>query len=52
LEAKVKKIDFAGQNIYAGFDIHFKSWKVTIMAENVVCKIFTQMYLSKLRHWL
>jgi transposase len=42
MEAQVKKIDFTNQNIYAGFDAHLKSWKVSIMVENVMYKTFTQ----------
>ena len=42
MKAQVNKIDFTDQNIYAGFDAHLKSWKVTIMAEDVVYKTFTQ----------
>jgi transposase len=42
MNTQVKKIDFTDQNIYAGFDTHLKSWKVTVMAENVVYKTFTQ----------
>lgn len=42
MKAQVKKIDFTDQNIYAGFDAHLKSWKVTVMAEDVVYKTFTQ----------
>ena len=42
MKAQVKQIDFTGQNIYAGFDVHKKSWKVTIMAEDVYYKTFTQ----------
>jgi transposase len=42
MEAQVKKIDFKDQNIYAGFDVHLKSWKVTVMAEDIVYKTFTQ----------
>ena len=42
MEAQVKKIDFTDQNIYVGFDAHLKSWKVTVMAENIVYKTFTQ----------
>jgi len=42
MEAQVKKIDFTGQNIYAGFDAHLNSWKVTVMAEDIVYKTFTQ----------
>lgn len=35
-------IDFNGQNIYVGFDVHKKDWKVTIMAESIVHKTFAQ----------
>lgn len=42
MKAQVKKIDFTDQNIYAGFDAHLKSWKVTVMAEDTVYKTFTQ----------
>jgi transposase len=36
------KIDFKGHHIYAGFDVHVKSWKVTIMTEKLHHKTFTQ----------
>jgi transposase len=42
MESQVKKIDFTDQNIYAGFDAHLKSWKVTVMAEDLVYKTFSQ----------
>jgi len=42
MEAQVKKIDFTNQNIYVGFDAHLKSWKVTVMTEDIVYKTFTQ----------
>ena len=42
MEAQVKKIDFTDQNIYVGFDAHLNSWKVTVMAEDIVYKTFTQ----------
>ncbi len=42
MEAQVKKIDFTGQDIYVGFDAHLNSWKVTVMAEDIVYKTFTQ----------
>jgi transposase len=35
-------INFRGQNIYVGFDVHKKDWKVTIMADSIVHKSFTQ----------
>jgi len=42
MRSQVKKIDFTGHNIYAGFDVHKKSWKVTIIAEDAFYKTFTQ----------
>ena len=42
MNAQVKKIDFTNQNIYAGFDAHLKSWKVSIMVDNVMYKTFVQ----------
>jgi hypothetical protein len=33
MQSKGTTIDFKGQNVYAGIDIHLKSWKVTIMLE-------------------
>jgi transposase len=42
MDTQVTKIDFTGQNIYVGFDAHRKSWKVTVMAEDIVYKTFTQ----------
>ena len=42
MNTQVRKIDFTGQNIYAGFDVHLKSWKVTVMVEDVEHKTFSQ----------
>jgi len=42
MKAQVKQIDFIGQNSYAGFDAHYKSWKVTVMTEDTVYKTFTK----------
>ena len=36
------KLDFKGQNIYVGFDVHLKSWTVTIMTEKLTLKTFSQ----------
>lgn len=36
------KIDFNGKNIYVGFDVHLKSWKVTVMTEKLTHKTFSQ----------
>ncbi len=36
------KIDFKGQNIFVGIDVHLKSWSVTILSETSVLKKFSQ----------
>jgi transposase len=35
-------IDFKGQNIFVGIDVHLKSWAVTILTESLTHKTFTQ----------
>lgn len=42
METQINKLDFNGQNIYVGFDVHLKSWTVTIMTEKLVHKTFSQ----------
>jgi len=42
MQAKGTTIDFNGQNVYAGIDIHLKSWKVTIMLGDREHKTFSQ----------
>lgn len=37
-----KKLDFSGESIYVGLDVHKKSWKVTIMTACGEHKTFTQ----------
>lgn len=39
---QANQADFSGQNIYAGLDVHRKSWKVTICTEVLEHKTFTQ----------
>lgn len=36
------KLDFKDQNIYAGFDAHLKSWRVTILTDHFTHKTFSQ----------
>lgn len=38
----VSKLDFAGQPIYVGLDVHKKSWSVSILSEQSEHKTFTQ----------
>lgn len=42
MQTQINKLDFNGQNIYVGFDVHLKSWKVTIMTEKLTHKTFSQ----------
>lgn len=44
------KLDFSGQNIYAGFDVHKKDWRVTIMTDNLVLKTFSQPPKPEILH--
>jgi len=37
-----KELNFSGQNIFVGFDAHLKSWKVSIMIEDLFYKTFVQ----------
>jgi transposase len=50
MKTQVKKIDFTGQNIYIGFDVHLKSWKVTIMTDHMLHKTFSQDPSPKILH--
>lgn len=36
------ELDFSGQNIYVGIDVHLKSWSVAILSEHSVLKRFSQ----------
>lgn len=42
MQTGINKLDFSGQKIYIGFDVHLKSWKVTIMTETLLHKTFSQ----------
>jgi transposase len=50
---KGNKIDFSGQHIYVGMDVHKKSWSVSIHTEQFEHKTFTQPpEVEKLTHYL
>ena len=41
--AKIRrKVDFTGQKIWVGIDVHKKSWTVAVCIENVSCRPFSQ----------
>ena len=53
MQTKVKKLDFTGQTIYAGIDVHKKEFNVTLLGENIFLKNFTQPPEAKvLAHYL
>ncbi|HYQ56096.1 MAG TPA: IS110 family transposase [Draconibacterium sp.] len=37
-----KKIDFSGQNLYIGLDVHKKSWHVTVLSEQICLQNISQ----------
>jgi transposase len=50
---QVNKLDFSGQSIYVGLDVHKKSWTVSIFSEQCEHKTFTQPpKVDKLVHYL
>ena len=50
---KSNKLDFSGQHIYVGMDVHKKSWSVSIQTEQFEHKTFTQPpEVEKLTHYL
>jgi transposase len=42
MQTQVKEIDFTGHNIYAGIDVHKKSWQVSVFSEGLFHKTFNQ----------
>lgn len=42
LMAQVRQLDFSGQKIFCGIDVHKKSWKVCIRSEHMELKTFSQ----------
>ena len=42
MQRQITTLDFKGQNIFVGIDVHLKSWTVTILTEELFHKTFTQ----------
>jgi transposase len=40
--SKNQELNFSGENVYVGIDVHKKSWKVTIQMDELVYKTFSQ----------
>jgi transposase len=50
MQTQSKTLDFSGQNIYVGLDVHLRSWKVTIMTDELTHKTFSQPPDSDILH--
>lgn len=42
MQKQIYKLDYSGKDIYAGIDVHLKSWTVSIMVDGILCKTFSQ----------
>ena len=42
MQAQRSELNFEGQSVYVGLDVHLKSWKVSIFTENLHHKTFSQ----------
>jgi transposase len=42
MQTQISELNFEGQNIFVGLDVHLKSWTVTILTESLTHKTFTQ----------
>ena len=42
MERQVKELNFIGETIYVGIDVHLASWKVAIALEHSLQKVFSQ----------
>jgi len=42
MQMQFKELDFTGQNIYAGIDVHKKNWQVSVFSEELFHKTFNQ----------
>lgn len=47
MQEQRNELNFKGENIYVGIDVHLKSWKVTILTEHLHHKTFAQPPESK-----
>lgn len=42
MQTQISELNFEGQNIFVGLDVHLKSWTVTILTESLTHKAITQ----------
>lgn len=48
MQEQRKELNFEGQNIYVGMDVHLNVWSITIMSEELELKTFTQPAESRI----
>jgi transposase len=48
MQTQRKELNFEGQNIYIGIDVHLKSWNVSIFTEDLHHKTFNQLPKAEL----
>ena len=42
MQTQSSRLNFEGQNLFIGIDVHLKSWTVTVLSEKLPLKTFTQ----------
>ena len=42
MQKQINELNFEGENIYVGLEVHLKSWAVTIYTKHLHHKVFTQ----------
>ena len=42
MQTQRKELNFDGQNIFVGIDVHIKSWNVTLLSDHIHLKTFNQ----------
>ena len=50
MQMQFKELDFTGQNIYAGIDVHKKNWQVSVFSEELFHKTFNQPPTPEVLH--
>jgi transposase len=50
MQTQSSELNFKGQNLFIGIDVHLKSWTVSIMSEKLSHKIFTQPASAETLH--
>jgi transposase len=50
MQRQVTELDFTGQKIYAGIDVHKKSWQVSVYSEELFHKTFNQPPKPEILH--